>query len=328
MHHIPFMGETNSKKRSSGCSPLPSWRITFWPEQTLVLHAGVCCAVLRCLVVVRLQGFGRLEGGSYFDPWGLSNSPDRVLGGFDKLGGALMGNIFAELLRELQSGLDYDADTQQQEDSMNWHGRMDRFFGELSQRLGEGLEQQLGDQQGLEEQLQGLQQLLQRELKATTPPDVISWLHDLTDQEADQQGLGAEQQCSLTGSWEDSRRQHQGASLHPGSGNSRGDGSSVDGVSLAAPQQQQVQQEPPAPLLPWQQPSAQAAMRQLEGLGAAVYLPTASVLQTAGAAEQDDDQQQQWGVLAGYEAQKQALEDCLLLPLKHPEVRGAGAAVP
>lgn len=285
-----------------------------------MLHAGVCCAVLRCLVV-RLQGFGRLEGGSYFDPWGLSNSPDKVLGGFDKLGGALMGNIFAELLRELQTGLDYDADTQQQEDSIDWHGRMDRFLGGLSQRLGEGLEQQLGDQQGLEEQLQGLQQLLQRELKAMTPPDVISWLHDLTDQEADQQGLSAEQQRSLPGSWEDSRRQ-RGAGLHPGSGSSRGDGSSVDGVSLAAPQQQQqVQQEPPGPLLPWQQPSAQAAMRQLEGLGAAVYLPTASVLQTAGVAEQGDDQQQ-WGVLAGYEAQKQALEDCLLLPLKHPEVRG------
>lgn len=270
----------------------------------------------------------------------MSNSPDRVLGGgFDKLGGALMGDIFAELLQELQSGLDYDAETQQQEDSLDWHGRMDRLLGGLSQRLGESLEQQLGkdQEQGFEEQLQSLQQLLQREVKAMTPPDVISWLHDLTDQEADQQqGLNAEQQRALPGSWEDSRQQQGGS----GSSSSV-DGSSVDSMSLTAPQQQEPQQEPPAPLLPWQQPSAQAAMRQLEGLGAAVYLPiasavqtvsavqTASVLQQTGgaAAEQGDDQQQQWGVLAGYEAQKQALEDCLLLPLKHPEVRVADAAV-
>jgi hypothetical protein len=255
------------------------------------------------------QGFGQPE--SLFSPWGFHNSPDRALGGLDKLGGALIGNIFAELLQELQSGLDFDEQQQRQEDIMDWGSRMDRFFGGLNRRLGEGLESQLGDQQGFEEQLQGLQQLLQRELRAMTPNDVMSWLHNLTDQEADVQG----DSCPLP----------------PRSSSSSSRQGSSDGQQqqqqLPAPHQEQ-QQPPAKPLLPWQQPSAQAGMRQLEQLGAAVYLPTASALSTGEGHEQGGgEEQQQWGVLAGYEAQKQALEDCLLLPLKHPEV-GLFVAVP
>jgi hypothetical protein len=247
------------------------------------------------------QGFGQPE--SLFSPWGFHNSPDRALGGFDELGGALVGNIFAELLQELQSGLDFDEQQQRREDGMDWGSRMDRFFGGLNRRLGESLESQLGDQQGFEEQLQGLQQLLQRELRAMTPDDVMSWLHNLTDQEADAQG----DSCPLP----------------PRSGSSSSSQQSDrDGQQqLAAPQHQQ-QQQPAKPLLPWQQPSAQAGMRQLEQLGAVVYLPTASALST-GEAQGGGEEEQQWGVLAGYEAQKQALEDCLLLPLKHPEVGGS-----
>jgi hypothetical protein len=61
-----------------------------------------------------------------------------------------------------------------------------------------------------------------------------------------------------------------------------------------------------------------------------VYLPSAAALATttqqdgaagAGAAAAGDDGDSGWGSLAGYESQKQALEDYLLLPLKHPEVR-------
>lgn len=261
------------------------------------------------VVAVAVQGFGAPE--SYFSPWGLSNSPDRVLGSLDKLGGALMGTIFSELLQELQHGLDYDQEQQEQEQQYDWHSRMDRFFGGLSDRLGQGLEKQLGDEGSLEEQIHNLQQLLQRELKAMAPPDVIEWLHDLTDQEQDQRG-----KQGLLGSDRDShgpeqlQPQQQQIPYPSRRGSSRG---KDDGEMQAAPKQE--------PLSPWQQPSAQAAMRQLEGLGAAVYLPSAAALKAG--VEQGDQEQQQWGVLAGYEAQKQALEDCLLLPLKHPEVGGS-----
>ncbi|KAI8472467.1 MAG: P-loop containing nucleoside triphosphate hydrolase protein [Monoraphidium minutum] len=48
-------------------------------------------------------------------------------------------------------------------------------------------------------------------------------------------------------------------------------------------------------------------MASLQAMGARVYLP--------GGGEDLD-----WGVLAGYEEQKRAIEDCLLLPLQHPEL--------
>jgi hypothetical protein len=62
-----------------------------------------------------------------------------------------------------------------------------------------------------------------------------------------------------------------------------------------------------------------------------VYLPSAAAL--ADSTQQDgtaaaaggDDGESGWGSLAGYESQKQALEDYLLLPLKHPEVRPIGS---
>jgi hypothetical protein len=286
-------------------------------------HAGMACFIRQMRLqqvspypqspadpAVAVQGFGAPE--SYFSPWGLSNSPDRVVGGLNKLGGALMGTIFSELLQELQHGLDYDQEQQQQEQQYDWHSRMDRFFWGLSDRLGQGLEKHHGDEGSLDEQIQNLQQLLQRELRAMTPPDVINWLHDLTDQEQDQKGKQA-----LLGSDKDSQGQgqpqQQQQTPYP---SRRGSSSGAGGEMQVAP----AKQVPQEPLLPWQQPSAQAAMRQLEGLGAAVYLPSAAALKAG--VEQGDQEQQQWGVLAGYEAQKQALEDCLLLPLKHPEVGG------
>jgi hypothetical protein len=275
-------------------------------DLTVLLHEHAACCLLQSLS----------QPESYLDPWGLNNSPDRVLGGLDKLGGALMGNLFAELVRELQNGLDFDPETQQQEHQTDWHGRMDRLFGGLSQRLGEGLEKQLRDEQGVEDQIQVLQQLLQRQLKAMTPPDLLSWLHDLTDQEGNQV-WGVERQ-GLPGSWRDSRRHDRDGLCDSAASSS---GSSSSSQRLAGPQQEREQQQQQEPPLPWQTPSAQAAMQQLEGLGAAVYLPTAAALQTGLAGQAEE--QQQWGVLAGYEEQKQALEDCLLLPLKHPEVRVA-----
>ncbi|GBF90964.1 cell division cycle 48 [Raphidocelis subcapitata] len=64
---------------------------------------------------------------------------------------------------------------------------------------------------------------------------------------------------------------------------------------------------PPPPPRPWETPAGQAAVKALEGMGARVYLPGGG-----------DDVE--WGVLAGYEEQKRAIEDCLLLPLRHSEL--------
>jgi hypothetical protein len=57
--------------------------------------------------------------------------------------------------------------------------------------------------------------------------------------------------------------------------------------------------------------AAAAAVRELEALGAQVFPPTAPGEGTAGG---------DWGLLAGYQPQKRALEDGLLLPLSHAEV--------
>lgn len=280
---------------------------------------------------------------------------------------------------------------------------MDRFLGGLTKRLsqlgGERDEQQQrqrgdGEQEAAaaaefdrawEEQVSALQQMLQREFQAMTPPDVIEWLHKLTDQEADIQQQqqqkwwdGERDGGAAGGSWpragaaDGEGEGEEGAvcplPLYPPSSaaNTSSGSSSSTGSELALPahKQQQPAQPPPPPLLPWQQPSAQTAIRQLEQLGAAIFLPAATSLPsptfpaaaaaasklssaatTGGASgveqvqeegkegggssvskqqqqgEEDDDEQHKWGVMAGYEAQKQALEDCLLLPLKHPEVR-------
>lgn len=255
---------------------------------------------------------------SVFSPLGIANGPDRALGGFDKLGGALVGSMLAELLHELQHGLDFDQEQQQQEDAGDWSHRMDRFLGNLSQRLGDGLSSKLQDE-SFEQQIHSLQQLLQRELRSMTPPDVIEWLHTLTDQEADVAGSeeGPElQQDSCT---------HKLPPIPPsGSSSSSSAGDAHRSAGAAAAVQQDQQQQPQQPLLPWQQPSAKSAMRQLEQLGAAVYLPTAAALQADTGDAAAAAAEPQWGVLAGYEAQKQALEDCLLLPLKHPEVTVGG----
>ncbi|KAF6251022.1 P-loop containing nucleoside triphosphate hydrolase protein [Scenedesmus sp. NREL 46B-D3] len=120
------------------------------------------------------------------------------------------------------------------------------------------------------------------------------------------------------------RRQQQQQQQEDEGGQQRDAGGSAPPPSSAAGQVQAPQQQQ---LPPWQQPAARAAVRQLQGLGAQVYLPAA----VAPAGPQQQQQQQQhggssssgesgWGGLAGYESQKQALEDYLLLPLQHPEV--------
>lgn len=58
---------------------------------------------------------------------------------------------------------------------------------------------------------------------------------------------------------------------------------------------------------PWTTSKAAQAIKQLESLGARVYIP-------------EKKEAMDWGILAGYEEQKRVLEDCLLLPLQHPEV--------
>jgi hypothetical protein len=270
-----------------------------------------------------------------------------------------------------------------------WQQSMARFFGGLPDRLLTPAEQ--GQQPGqpvlpddFTEHLRRLEQHLQQQLAAMAPPEVREWLRALTDQEG---GAQEQQQApqAVGGAGDGHRQRPWGQPKLPGasssssssssssgggsggvrrySSSSGSSGGSMDGSSsssseaAAAPAAAQAPPPPPRPpLLPWQQPAAQAAMRQLQQLGAAVYLPEHLATATAGveggadgsaaatssaaadtaageagagdSSEQKQQQQQllqQWGVLAGYEAQKQALEDCLLLPLKHPEVMGVEA---
>lgn len=85
--------------------------------------------------------------------------------------------------------------------------------------------------------------------------------------------------------------------------------------------------KPPAG--PYSNPQAQTAINKLKNMGCQVFLPTKSdatnekhgaselsVQPAPNAASEVVD----WGPLAGYEAQKRAIEDCLLLPLVRPDV--------
>jgi hypothetical protein len=169
--------------------------------------------------------------------------------------------------------------------------------------------------------LEELEAVIEEQLREAAPPDLLTWLQEFEQQarqQQQQQQQGQEQQeCAPRSSSEGS-----------GLGGSNGRGSLPPASQQATQQQQQ-------PLQPWQQPAARTAVQQLQQLGAQVYLPIAAALATPqqedGAATAVDDGsggESGWGSLAGYESQKQALEDYLLLPLKHPEVgEGGGKGV-
>ena len=59
------------------------------------------------------------------------------------------------------------------------------------------------------------------------------------------------------------------------------------------------------------------AIKQLESLGASVFLPSDESMETK---EDQGAVSISWGSLAGYEDQKRMLEDCLLFPLQRPQV--------
>jgi hypothetical protein len=150
--------------------------------------------------------------------------------------------------------------------------------------------------------LEELEAHIEQQLRELAPPEIVTWLQDFERQARQHQQQ--QQQELLHGSKEHSAG---GASLKPAE------------QQAPAPQQQQQ---------PWQQPAARAAVHQLQQLGAQVYLPTAAALASSakGSSSDGDGADGGWGSLAGYESQKQALEDYLLLPLKHPEVGSAGGA--
>jgi SpoVK/Ycf46/Vps4 family AAA+-type ATPase len=60
----------------------------------------------------------------------------------------------------------------------------------------------------------------------------------------------------------------------------------------------------------------QSSIRKLEEMGCQVFLPA----QSAGDSNLPGWKSIDWGQLAGYDDQKRAIEDCLLLPLLRPEV--------
>jgi SpoVK/Ycf46/Vps4 family AAA+-type ATPase len=70
----------------------------------------------------------------------------------------------------------------------------------------------------------------------------------------------------------------------------------------------------------------EAAMKKLRDMGCQVFLPHSTATATDKEGEKKDDKLPpkttvvNWGPLAGYNEQKRAIEDCLLLPLVRPEV--------
>jgi hypothetical protein len=164
--------------------------------------------------------------------------------------------------------------------------------------------------------LDDLEAHIEEQLRGMAPPDIVTWLQDFEQQarqHQQQQQQGQQQQDFRRGGRDGSESSSFGSS-------GRG------GASPPASEQTQRQQLQQQQLQPWQQPAARSAVHQLQQLGAQVYLPSAAALATTtqqdgAAAAAGDDGDAGWGSLAGYESQKQALEDYLLLPLKHPEVR-------
>lgn len=175
---------------------------------------------------------------------------------------------------------------------------LNKVFGSLVNDIFDELDIDINNGQHWQQQLQQHIQHMEHQLKDSLPPEVITWLQDFQRQQQQQQEQG--EQLPLENPADDSA-------------------AGLDS-SLNVPKQQQ--QQP----LPWQTPAARSAAQQLQQLGAQVYFPAVTSL-----AQQHHQQQQQqdgsesqseegWGALAGYEEQKQALEDFLLLPLRHPEV--------
>jgi ATP-dependent 26S proteasome regulatory subunit len=167
--------------------------------------------------------------------------------------------------------------------------------------------------------LEELEAHIEEQLRELAPPEIVTWLQDFEQQarqhqQQQQQQQGQQQQ-------QDFRR-----SGIDGSESSMYGGGGSGALPPASEQAQAAQQQQQQQLQPWQQPAARSAVHQLQQLGAQVYLPSAAALVTTqqdgttAAAAVDDDGESGWGSLAGYESQKQALEDYLLLPLKHPEV--------
>jgi hypothetical protein len=240
-----------------------------------------------------LQSPSGIWGPLSSSSWGFSTNASHqgFAGSLSDLesGFSPLARVLGQMLNELQSDSqqwahhDQAAHPDWQEVVGRWQGLFDSF----NQHLPQHWQQQL--QQQLEEQLGDL-----------APPEVITWLQGLQQQQ--------QQQSDDGDGWQQQQQQQLRHPAH--SPPSKGSSSSSSSSNCLSDQPSEQQK----PLLPWQKPQARAAVQQLQQLGAQVHLPTAAAL-----AEQQQ-QQQGWGSLAGYEQQKQTLEDCLLLPLKHPEV--------